>query len=102
MTIKEFIDKAIEGGWNGHIWTKWMLASPEEPNREIALDCIFLDPKAWKATGKVEGWHKLDKDITIEMELIHGMVMPRWRVRMHRMIDHLCEGGDIESYLKGL
>jgi hypothetical protein len=84
MNQKEFIEKAIEGGYKG--------------KTNIGYDCwfndIILDPKAWEAVGKVEGWKgEIELD---EYEYGH------WTERMHEMIDHLIEGGTIDSYLKTL
>lgn len=63
MTISEFIEKAIEGGWSmdesllpqsikdmGGNLTKATLKFGDP--YKIAV----LDPKAWQAVGKVEGW----------------------------------------------
>ena len=70
MTIKQFIEKAIEGGWkylnkyqpyknNQDAWAVTVDTSNSSAS-EILLDSIFseilLDPKAWIACGKVEGW----------------------------------------------
>ena len=70
MDIKEFIEKAIDGGWKpdfgrnieyaGHNsdWSVWNFTdgnnkgSSTTENNKLAL----LDPKAWRAVGKVEGW----------------------------------------------
>lgn len=63
MTIKEFIEKAIEGGWifkNRVDKNTHFLASFEgEPFKDYILvheRDIFLDPLAWQAVGINEGW----------------------------------------------
>lgn len=99
MTIKTFIEKAIQGGWKpyglavignipigyGHILTYY---------RGILL-VVLLDPEAWKAVGTVEGW----PDGETARDDTHGC---SWRVNMHRMIDALAEGKTIEQYLETL
>ena len=52
MTIKQFIEKAIGGGWKPHDHFN-------EPCDigDLKYAEILLDPLAWKAVGKVEGWY---------------------------------------------
>jgi len=110
MTIKEFIEKAIEGNaglfnyperikinkdgktvtfkYQDHEWdgkTKW--------SKQKSIHEITMNPKAWEAVGKVEGWGE-DVDCCY--------IEPGHTLKMHQMIDHLVEGGDIESYLSEL
>ena len=79
MTISDFIEKAIEGGWlpdfgrnieyAGHNsdWSVWNFTdgnnkgSSTTENNKLAL----LDPKAWKAVGNVEGWGETVSDIVL-------------------------------------
>lgn len=93
MTIQKFIDKAIEGGWTD----AFMRANPhmekeylhENYVARLARDIerVLLDPEAWKAMGKVEGW---------------GPPLKVWLMCMHGMIDALAEGKTIEQYLETL
>lgn len=122
MTIKQFIEKAIEGGWiprDCDVMIKNPIAARVEGDR-IELQAqgsdgwtglkssvllngfaeehshrILLDPLAWKAVGKVEGWR-----IKGEWETNFGV--DGWLENMHRMIDALAEGKSIEDYLKTL
>jgi len=116
MTIKEFIDKTIEGEW---LKTKWNLEvieykliqnntfrikttdndNPEAPAIENTYDLefMFLDPKAWEAVGKVEGWidlmpsrHEFNDDIA------------EWKHKMYSMIYALIGGLSIKEYIKNL
>lgn len=94
MTIKDFIQKAIEGEWRDY-----PLSNEEQTRESCRLgwrseceESILLDPKAWEAVGKVEGWG-------IEEEHPHRH---QWYANMHNMIDTLIEGKSIEDYLKTL
>lgn len=100
MTIKQFIEKAIDGGWN-----------PPKRGREIEnlmidgneyllhsnLSNMFLDPLAWQAVGVTEGWY-LNSD--------HHYQDPQERkcvhCAMHAMIDFLSHGKTIEQFLETL
>lgn len=91
MTIQQFIEKAIEGGYDGY-------------PKPFCVECgnyqtikggdLFLDPKAWQAVGKVEGWNKNIHSGTGHFQ--------DYKWYMHRLIDHLCEGKDIESFIATL
>jgi len=82
MTIKDFINKAIEGGW-----------MPDADTPEIYYEGIrtnaLLDPLAWQAVGKVEGWEDRDTE-------------PNWQNKMHQMIDALVEGKTLEEFIETL
>lgn len=79
MTIQQFIEKAIEGGWKDlhafrHYNGAWVLVELKElcwregeggegdtqvqQTTSFKLEEILLDPLTWKAVGKVEGWEK--------------------------------------------
>ena len=83
---KEFVEKAIEGGW-------------EEPYRCSDSFCntddahLFLDPLAWQAVGKVEGWSGYgEHHHGTEEECVSSCFhMGGWQQNMHRMIDALIE-----------
>lgn len=100
MTINQFIEKAIEGGWENTLPS--IVAKVADDNKEVFhadlatrllwvqfFPLVALDVEAWKAVGKVEGWHQ-EK----------GAFMYYWQVQMHRMIDALAEGKSIEQYLE--
>lgn len=124
MTPKQFIEKAIEGGWipnqiKGQMNYGWnWKETPFGPRLELwddvggvyflNTDNMLLDPLAWQAVGKVEGW-----GISIGME--ESKQIPNtdhytfkikerfmWKENMHRMIDALCEGKSIEQFLENI
>lgn len=139
MTIQSFIENAIEGGWrpkagDGFVYKKCLFFSlarggsavhfTDMPQRNVKQDFvnvpterILLDPEAWKAIGKVEGWgitegkcNGCGHDARGRGWLLSSPVQcPECRTSraeytnyMHRMIDHLIEDGTIESYLETL
>lgn len=59
MTINEFVSKAIEGGWKNNRGVVFLNEVPQE------YHWIMLDPEAWKAVGKVEGWDDEDEEVYI-------------------------------------
>lgn len=98
MTPKQFIQKAIEGGYEPTHWNGMLISLPNfEGGFEswIADNChkILLDPLSWQAVGKVEGWNDWN---------YLGFEMSRCEAEMHRMIDALCEGRTIEQFLETL
>ncbi len=95
MTIKQFIEKAIEGGWEG-------LGTIEDFNNTlkgydfeevININDYILDPLAWQAVGKVDGWGK-DSHEHLRMRI------DEYEFHMLRMVHYLCKGGSIEEFLK--
>lgn len=103
LNAQSFIEKAIEGGWgkdafyrgevthckteNGKIYLEWFSGETESLHlHEEAKERILLDPLAWKAVGKVEGWTEWNGiDSPYENEVC-------WYGRMHGLIDALAEG----------
>ena len=65
MTTKQFIEKAIEGGYKDATDLLDIVLVCEKNNKlEMAKHIshlILLDPKSWQAVGKVEGWGKNNK-----------------------------------------
>ena len=76
--VKDFIEKAIEGGWKKnckgwHIWANQVTHTGTNGFNEQSLtfEQILLDPKAWKAVGRTEGWmYKLGERNTLHHEFI--------------------------------
>ena len=59
MTIKQFIEKAIEGGWKMNPRTFVDFKPSPWPNDtvehvEVWISSVFLDPEAWKCAGLKE------------------------------------------------
>lgn len=123
MTTQTFIEKAIEGGWGkdffyrgeitsckkeaGKIYLEWYSGETESLHLyEESKECVLLDPSAWQAVGKVEGWKKNGFDLEgmarggVPTTKYHNV--PEWKMNMRRMIDALAEGKTIEQYLKTL
>lgn len=103
MTITEFVEKAVAGGWfpkNSNWTTKNPLSWRKQAVAKIVhKERIFLDPLAWKAVGKVEGWEpNTEYDLTAGEQFCFG----EWYEYMHDMLDALAEGKTTEQYLETL
>ncbi len=98
MTIKQFIEKAIEGGWvtlSTQEFYRLKSVGIRGGSLDVALSCVFLDPLAWQAVGKVEGW-------SLEEEMCTQLHSDAYLCKMHDMIDALAEGKTIEQFLETL
>lgn len=124
MTPKEFIEKAIGGGWMAKEREATKAKYPtfkvgvvdfEETAEgwvninflgDIAKAEIFLDPNAWHAVGKSEGWVQKwsmeiwSQDIPAWNKTQHDI--DEWKYHWYQMIDALDEGKTIEEYLATL
>jgi len=90
MTISDFLEKA---GYD-----------PVEVFNKNNLYKILLFAKTWEAVGKVEGW---DEDYKEHVEMVGGFLTKGaktriWTHKMFDMVNHLIDGGTIESYLETL
>jgi len=106
MEIKTFIERAIEGGWS-------LDSQPSQEkgfisqrvraiNKMKYKERIFLDPKAWEAVGKVEGWLGVETCHSCRGYECETLFESPAHQKMVHMIDHICEGGTAESYIKSL
>lgn len=97
MTIKQFIEKAIEGGWEGLYPKNYPHNYGSHDTRCAAL----LDPKAWQAVGRVEGWRDFRgvNDWGFDDEF---PIQPGWLINMMEMAHKLAKGLTIEQYLETL
>lgn len=115
MQIKEIFSKGIEGGWRGEDkplidfdFKNIIYIEFEFGNDSIMfLQEIVLDPKFWEAVGKVEGWGSTsdNPDRTFYLHKTKNkevLINVDYQNKMHQMIDHLADGGTIESYIKTL
>ena len=120
MTVKQFIEKAIEGGWFHPDWTRtddflkkveWRVDDGDFETRTefsdgwntlFRMSDAFLDPEAWKAVGKVEGWPPDGWDFLEPKMTLGQWGEQNWRGRMRGMIEALIEGKTIEQYLETL
>ena len=96
MTIKQFIEKAIEGGWDESS------ANSSDVKPLWLREKMFLDPDAWQAVGKVEGWHlgTFTKDELITKDNCDDR--DRWKDKMLGMTQALIEGKTIEEFIETL
>lgn len=106
MTIKEFIEKSIDGGY-GNGREHFLRNLPE-----YALFQVWLDPLAWQAVGEVDGWedvHPMNvlgeclgcgKDV--DPGHVCKSVKKGYVARMHDMINFLVEGKSVEQFLETL
>lgn len=91
MTIPEFLEKAIEGGWSNRFEHKSNTGFP-------CTEQILLDPLAWQAVGKIAGWSSANpKSIAASMYGEEG-----WKWNMHGMVNALIEGKTIEEFISTL
>lgn len=118
MTIQAFIEKAIKGGWKLAPYYRGKKLTREDIIRVAQFQLeqygkheILLDPDAWRAVGKVEGWNDAEEKRKYPMYRKHpdGAVTleenqeaPDWLIAMHRMIDSLAGGKSIDEYLETL
>ena len=60
----------------------------------------LINPKAWQAVGKVEGWVY---EVVYANESMSGVKYSgTYEPKMHRMIDALAEGKSLEQFLETL
>ena len=118
MEIKTIIEKAIQGGYlkkknpklfggfeilNDEKTSDWVIGwknEKENYNDSLSISELVLDPKFWEAVEKVEEWSKtrLVERANEREAFEYGCK----KEKMHEMIDFLCEGGNIEDYIKTL
>ena len=92
MTNTElFIQLAIEGGWI--CGERRGIEEPIE-NDDYIFYSEILDPKAWQAVGKVEGWKQ-----GVMIGGVRQIKGSGWWDKMHDLIDALARGETIEDYL---
>lgn len=102
MTVKQFIEAAIEGGWeNKHVWWR-------QDNGEMILDLfcrsdlalMLLDVEAWEAVGIT-----LDNRMTEQLQK-DGIFASRerwpWEGYMTKMVLGLIAGKTLEEYITTL
>ncbi len=119
MTIKKFISSAIKGGWKirkdvemywetktESWWYKWMSENEDgelcELTNPACLDHphyfyqFILDPKAWEAVGKAEGW----EEKWMSYDYGQSFCISGAEHKMHQMIDALCEGNTLTDFIE--
>ena len=102
MTIEKAIKLAIEVGWGeDDDEIQWALL----PN--VNRHQILLDPKFWQSLGKALGWKNVKEcPICMSVDCFSGVHkeddLEGWYYHWHSFIDHLADGGTIESYFEKL
>lgn len=103
MTIQNFITKAIEGGWKPS--ASWFGDVPVDSEYHTVL----LNPEAWQAVGKVEGWAEYLCGVCRgpfedECVLNHGGMKstPEWKYNFIDMACKLADGQTIEQFIETL
>ena len=105
MKIKQFIEKAIEGGWKKNELLKHNQIGGGYVFKMPAIHAILLDPLAWQAVGKVSGWGTKCYECSgskNHTSLWQENGSPCALHIQHSMIDELAEGKSIEQYLETL
>lgn len=79
------------------------LDAPERQEYDISISDLLLSPAFWVALGKAEGWHpKVQRGKCGNPDCDgSGCFVPGTGVYLyywHRLIDHLAEGKDIDSF----
>jgi len=128
MTIKEFIEAAVEGGWRqidpqtnkkyeDEDWDYLKSLFINKPKSLITV--VVLDPKAWKAVGKVMmkhrtcincgncNWKDSEKYPNTEECIDCGFkddtrTYSFAREKMTKMVQELCNGQTLEEYISTL
>jgi hypothetical protein len=110
MTIQQAIEKAVYGGYFPSYIRKVGKEKTEDILRNIRLADTFLDPLFWQSLGKAMGWgtaRLVEPDILwltdkeIRPDFLPEIVLDEreeWKEQWHRLIDHLAEGKNAESF----
>jgi hypothetical protein len=117
MTTQQAIEKAIEGGFPpSKLRTKITNLNktgkyPPQIVTSYDIDPLLLMPLFWQCLENALGWkpekYLVDrlchgKRIQFYMHKHGERLTPQWKIKWHRLIDHLAEGKDIESFFKNL
>jgi hypothetical protein len=93
QSIKEAVEK---GGWKLLPQAYGIAEGSDIPTAEI-----FLDPFFWQALGKARGWPPYSPTGYVD-NYEDDLEDFSWKVYWHRLIDHLANGNDAESFFKEL
>ena len=109
MNIREFVEKAIEGGWTNF---RTFEDNPQLDGSfrgycglsiyKSDVDTIFLDPLAWRAVGKVEGWSVRVIEECGEVIEDEQSSVCLWEIKQLNFVKHLQKGLSIEEALNNI
>jgi len=120
MTPLSYFEKAVEAAVKGgYLWQgltvfciqrgdQFLCTQEGNHSQLVTVHQMLLDPKWWEALGDARGWgescHHLAEDgyAVYRHRAVCNQGMHPWQMHRHRFLDHLDEGGDIESFFKGL
>ena len=125
MTIKQFIEKSIKGGWNTDLKfseisdiyeTEKGINFVSAFNTDVvairSIEKILLDPDLWRCAGKEMGWEdcRCEQCHDVFPEYHNGCVRCGNSIRkdiynryhQHLLIDHLATEKSIESFFESL
>lgn len=102
--MEKAIKKAIEGGWDKDKFNM-NYEGKVVTGGVVFNSIIILDPLFWQALGKAEGWDEFAGFSIYYLSTWKKKTevsMKRWKWEMHKFIDHLAEGKDVESFFEEL
>jgi hypothetical protein len=113
MTIKETIQKAVEGGYHPYFIGQYryefvkdgIYVADGEPSVNLyPYEKVLIDSLFWQSLGKALGW---------KQSCVNGCIPPdsdycgqpnhryEWQEQWHRFIDYLVEGKSAEEFFAG-
>ena len=108
--IETAIKQALDAGWDD---TNYAFASrptefdmPKVGASQYGKD-LCLDPAFWKALGKARDWegiaqYDVKERVDDDTSFHFTTEMAVWQHQMHRLIDHLADGREPESFFAAL
>lgn len=100
MTIKEFIETAIDGGWKPFFLEGQAVIKIGDNYMPAMFQSVALDPKAWKAVAKVKGWK--GKIVTNPEIFMNHLAYFPGQYQQIGMIEALWSGQTLEEYIATL
>jgi len=105
--MRTAIKIAIENGWDYHGSIEDYISKLKGMEAwEISADedRACLEPRFWQALGKGLGWsiQLVEEGNWDDMESLHTVAHDKWKYEMHRFLDHLIAGGDINEFFEEL
>lgn len=111
MTTQQFVEAAIEGGYEPPRGYNCQYCPDTFCGSEpIKFHTMILDPKAWEAVGKMKGW-KDEENFSYRVSalncehpigIVPEFIGPEWFYHIHQMVKSLTEGKTIEEFIATL